>query len=72
MSGSCMGSNLEKCDFFLEKQPFFQADMARLGIYHIGGFGRIGVYRVKDRDDSPSVIVVILFVILSISQARNI
>ena len=31
----------------LEKCPFFQADMAGLGIYHTGGFGRIGVYRVK-------------------------
>ena len=32
---------------FSEKRPFFRADMAGLGIYHMGGFGRIGVYRVK-------------------------
>ena len=31
----------------LEKQPFFRADMAGLGKYHMGGYGRIGVYRVK-------------------------
>ena len=31
----------------LEKRPFFQADMAGLGKYHTGGYGRIGVYRVK-------------------------
>ena len=29
----------------LEKRPFFQADMAGLGKYHTGGYGRIGVYR---------------------------
>ena len=33
---------------FLEKQPFFQADLAGLGKYRTGGFGRIGVYRVKE------------------------
>ena len=33
----------------LEKQPFFRADMAGLGIYHMGGYGRIGVYRVNDK-----------------------
>ena len=33
-------------DFFF-KWPFFRADMAGLGIYHMGGFGRIGVYRVN-------------------------
>ena len=32
---------------FLEKRPFFRADMAGLGKYHMGGYGRIGVYRVK-------------------------
>ena len=31
---------------FFEKQPFFQADMA--GKYHMGRYGHIGVYRVKD------------------------
>ena len=31
----------------LEKRPFFRADMAGLGKYHTGGYGRIGVYRVK-------------------------
>ena len=28
----------------LEKRPFFRADMAGLGIYHMGVYGRIGVY----------------------------
>ena len=32
---------------FSEKRPFFRADMAGLGKYHMGGYGRIGVYRVK-------------------------
>ena len=31
----------------LEKRLFFRADMAGLGIYHMGGYGRIGVCRVK-------------------------
>ena len=30
---------------FLEKQPFFQVNMAGLGKYHMGGCGRIGVHR---------------------------
>ena len=30
-----------------EKRQFFRADMAGLGKYHTGGYGRIGVYRVK-------------------------
>ena len=42
------GSILEKCGIFLGKRPFFWADMARLGKYHTGGYGRIGVYRVKN------------------------
>ena len=37
----------EKMWKFSEKQPFFRADMAGLGKYHMGGYGRIGVYRVK-------------------------
>ena len=37
------GSNLEKCGKFRKKRPFFRADMARLGKYHTGGFGRIGI-----------------------------
>ena len=28
----------------LEKRPFFRADMAGLGKYCMGGYGRIGVY----------------------------
>ena len=36
----------------MEKRPFFQADMAGLGIYHTGGYGRIGVYRVKPKFNS--------------------
>ena len=35
----------------MEKRPFFRAAMAGLGKYHMGGYGRIGVYRVKIRDD---------------------
>ena len=27
--------------------PFFRADMAGLGKYHMGRYGRIGVYRVN-------------------------
>ena len=34
----------------LEKLPFFRADMAGLGKYHMGGYGRIEVYRVIRRD----------------------
>ena len=37
----------QKCDFFFEKRLFFRADMAGLGKYHTGGYGRIWVYRVK-------------------------
>ena len=29
------------------KRQFFRADMAGLGKYHTGGYGRIGVYRIK-------------------------
>ena len=32
----------------LEKRPFFRADTAGLGKYCTGGYGRIGVYRVKN------------------------
>ena len=42
-----IGSILEKCGKFLEKRPFFRADLAGLGKCRTGGFGRIGVYRVK-------------------------
>ena len=31
----------------MEKRPFFRAAMAGLGKYCMGGYGRIGVYRVK-------------------------
>ena len=40
-------SLLEKCGFFFKNSRFFRVDMAGLGKYHIGGYGRIGVYRVK-------------------------
>ena len=40
-------SILEKCGFFFEKRPFSRADMAGLGKYCMGGYGRIGVYRVN-------------------------
>ena len=33
----------------MEKWPFFRAAMAGLGKYHTGGYGRIGVHRVKRR-----------------------
>ena len=49
MSGSYFlyGSILEKCGKLWKKRPFFRADMAGLGKYHTGGYGRIGVYRVN-------------------------
>ena len=31
----------------MEKRPFFRADMAELGKYCTGRYGRIGDYRVK-------------------------
>ena len=31
----------------MEKLPFFRAAMAGLGKYYMGGYGRIGVYRVN-------------------------
>ena len=31
----------------MEKRPFFRAATAGLGTYHTGGYGRIGVHRVK-------------------------
>ena len=43
------GCILEKCGNFWKKLPFFRADMAGLGKYCTGGYGRIGVYRVKVR-----------------------
>ena len=42
-----VGFYLGKMLKILEKRPFFRADMAGLGKYHMGGYGRIGVYRVK-------------------------
>ena len=43
-----VGPNLErKCFFF--KQPFFRVGMSGLGKYHIGRYGRIGVYRIKPK-----------------------
>ena len=39
--------SLEKCGKIWKNQPFFQADMAGLGKYCIGGYGQIGVYRVN-------------------------
>ena len=42
---------------FFEKRPFFRADMAGLGKYSTGGYGRIGVYRVnKVRKESSSIL----------------
>ena len=31
------------------KRPFFRADMAGLRKYNVGGYGRIGVHRVKKK-----------------------
>ena len=45
-----IGSLLEKCGNFWEKKPFFRADLAGLGKWRTGGFGRIGVYRVNMQD----------------------
>ena len=39
--------SLEKYGKILENRPFFRADTAGLGNYSKGGYGRIGVYRVK-------------------------
>ena len=39
--------NFGKMWKFLEKRPFFRADMAGLGKYCMGGYGRFGVYRVN-------------------------
>ena len=33
----------------MEKRLFFRAATAGLGKYHTGGYGRIGVYRVKGK-----------------------
>ena len=42
-----IGSILEKMWKIWEKLTFFRADLAGLGKCRTGGFGRIGVYRVK-------------------------
>ena len=47
-----VGSNLEKIWKILEKRPFLWADMAGLGKYSMGGYGRIGVYRDNTLRDS--------------------
>ena len=44
-------SILEKCG---KKQLFFLAAMAGLGKYCMGGYGRIGIYRVKKTHDNIS------------------
>ena len=41
------GSSSGKMWKNMEKRPFFRAATAGLGKYHTGGYGRIGVYRVK-------------------------
>ena len=35
----------------MEKRPFFRAATAGLGKYHMGGYSRIGVYRVNSKYD---------------------
>ena len=44
--GFFFGQNLKK---YGKKRPFFRATTAGLGTYHTGGYGRIGVHRVKDQ-----------------------
>ena len=43
----------------MENRPFFRADMAGLGKYCTGGYGRIGVYRVK-MSVTPAELVTLL------------
>ena len=40
---------------FFKNSRFFRADMTGLGKYHMGGYGRIGVYRVKQRAGLSSI-----------------
>ena len=40
---------------YLEKWPFFRADMAGLGKYSTGRYGRIGVYRVNSIEQPSSL-----------------
>ena len=47
-----VGSNLEKYGKFWKNGRFFRADMAGLGKYSMGGYGRIGVYRVTELHDT--------------------
>ena len=42
-----LGFSLEKCGKIWKNRPFFRADMAGLGKYCMGGYGRIGVFRVN-------------------------
>ena len=41
---------------FLEKRPFFQADMAGLGKCCTDGYSRIGVYRDKMSENNMSAL----------------
>ena len=47
--------NFGKMWKFLRKRPFFRADMAGLGKYCMGGYGRIGVYRVNMIDEQSKI-----------------
>ena len=47
-----VGSNLENSG----KTPFFRADMAGLGKYSMGGYGRIGVCSVKTCNKFDSLV----------------
>ena len=42
-----VGFYFGKCGKFGKNSRFFRAEMAGLGKYHTGGYGWIGVYRVK-------------------------
>ena len=50
------GSILEKCGKFGKNGRFYWADMAGLGKYHTGGYGRIGVYRVNMKSLTSSIV----------------
>ena len=49
--------SFEKCGKTWKNWPFFQADMAGLGKYCTGGYGRIVVYRAHLGIVIPAVII---------------
>ena len=55
-----IGSILEKCGKFWKNCRFFRADLAGLGKCRTGGFGRIGVNRVKQVDETQKQLAVVI------------